>query len=256
MLCYPEAGEFTPLFVVGMPRAGTRFMTDALNLSSEVAIQGEVFAETIETVRQLFLDLDPRLDWRGRSEDWGLRKQHLLTAVWTNTAKSAPVPMSEGCRFFGFKSPHHERFFDFYEEMFTDDPPIWVFNVRNFRGLFRSLSSMTWRKGVKATIPYIGAEYLRAMDELDHMLASAPDRVIPFVLDNYQEDQEGYLTGILERIGIRHDPGLVTKMIGLGARNSARSKGIDKKDLTPEDERWVGAHLEVDERFAAIASVY
>lgn len=254
MRCYPEAGEFVPLFICGLPRAGTRFVTDALNLSPEVAIHGEVFDESVEAMRQMFSDLDPQLERRDRTEAWNAQKQHLLTAIWANASKSAPKPVAEECRFYGFKTPLHERFFDFYEGVFSENPPLWVFNVRNFRDLYRSLSSMRWRKGEKETIGYIGAEYLKAMDDLDRMMRAAPGRVFPFVLDNYTEDEFGYLRSLLEGLGLSYDDALLDKMVGLGARNSARSKGIEKKDISSADEAWIQDNRAVLDRFSAVAS--
>lgn len=254
MRCYPEHDEFTPLSVVGLPRAGTRFVADALNLSDEVCLQGEVLDSTVQGLRVMFDGAEHYFSSRGKLDLWRRRKQHLTVAAWANASKSVPRPLPEHCRFYGFKAPQHERYFDFYEDVFAANPPLWVFCLRNFRDQFRSLMSMKWRTGNKATIEFIGAEYVKALDALDAMTAAAPERVFTFVLDDHIADQPGYLSALLEQVGVAADAELLDRMTGLGRRNSAESKGLAVHEPTDAEEEWIAARPDIARRFDALST--
>ena len=184
---YPK--NFKPLIIVGRQRAGTRFLTNLLNSFDEVTIQGEVPTHVMEKVVHFVRDID---SYYAKAADrssrhiryhkiWRRKKEDLLFSFWEFTSQARAVKSTAKTRYFGYKRPNNEKYFEFYEEAFAFRLPIYIYCIRNFVDNFLSVVS----RWPERTIEEIAGEYLDSVAQYHRMKEVAPDRVFLFNLDNH-----------------------------------------------------------------------
>lgn len=251
---YPK--NFNPLIIVGRQRAGTRFLTNLLNSFDEVTIQGEVPPQVMEKVVHFIRDIDSyyanTADRGARRrryyETWRRKKEDLLFSIWEFTNQSPVVKSSAKTRYFGYKRPNNEMYFDFYEEAFVFRPPMYVYCIRNFVDNFLSVVSRWPERNIKD----IAGEYLDSVTQYHKMKKAAPDRVLLFNLDNHV------------RMGIDHVESNVIRPLGLKLsdehrRKIKRMKGRNRteedlkiprrKTLSTSEQQFVNRHPELEIAF-------
>lgn len=224
---YPK--NVKPLIIVGRQRAGTRFLTSLLNSFDEVTIQGEVPPHIMEKVVHFIRDIDSyyvmaadRSARRRRYyETWRRKKEDLLFSIWEFANQSPAVKRSASTRYFGYKRPNNEMYFEFYEEAFAFRPPIYVYCIRNFIDNFLSVVSR-WPERL---IEDVASEYLDSVTQYHRMKERAPDRVLLFNLDSHvQKGIKHVETNIIRPLGL--------KLTGEHRKKIQRMKG---KNRTEED---------------------
>jgi hypothetical protein len=248
---YPK--NLKPLIIVGRQRAGTRFLTNLLNSFDEVTVQGEVPTHVMEKVAQFIRDIDSyyakaanRSARHRRSyKMWRRKKAQLLFSIWENASQTRSVKSSATTRFFGYKRPNHEMYFDFYEDAFAFRPPIYVYCIRNFVDNFLSVVSRWPERKIKD----VAGEYLDSVTQYHKMKTTAPDRVLLFNLDNH-------IT-----IGIDHVESNIVRPLGLKLtvehrRKIKRMKGRNRteedlkiprrKVLSTSEQKFVDRHPELE----------
>ena len=251
---YPK--NFKPLIIVGRQRAGTRFLTNLLNSFDEVTIQGEVPTHVMEKVVHFIQDIDSyyvktadRSARRHRYyETWRRKKEDLLFSIWEFANQSPAVKSGAKTRYFGYKRPNNEMYFDFYEEAFAFRPPVYVYCIRNFVDNFLSVVSRWPERNIKD----IACEYLDSIKQYHKMKDTAPDRVLLFNLDSHI------------RMGIDHVESNVIlplnlKLTSEHRRKIGRMKGRNRteedlkiprrKQLTSTEQRFLERNPELDLRF-------
>ena len=224
---YPK--NFKPLIIVGRQRAGTRFLTNLLNTFDEVTIQGEVPPHVMEKVVHFIRDIDSyyakaadRSARRRRYyETWRRKKEDLLFSIWEFTNQSPVVRSSAKTRYFGYKRPNNEMYFEFYEEAFAFRPPVYVYCIRNFVDNFLSVVS----RWPERRIEDVAGEYLDSVAQYHKMKEAAPDRVLLFNLDNHVN------------MGIDHVETSVIRPLGLmlTADHRKKVKRMKGRNRTEED---------------------
>jgi hypothetical protein len=155
------------------------------------------------------------------------------------------VKSSAKTRYFGYKRPNNEMFFDFYEEAFAFRPPMYVYCIRNFVDNFLSVVS----RWPERRIEDVAREYIDSVTQYRKMQEEAPDRVLLFNLDSHVQ------------MGISHveksiiGP-LSLNLTGEHRKKIQRMKGKNRKEedlkisrrkvLTTSEQRFVDRHPELE----------
>ena len=191
--------EITPLIVCGRQRAGTRFITEILSSFEEVTLQGEIpnpitqemknFIEHCDRVydKQVADGDSPRRERQRKA--WRDKKKRLIFDLWAGLTQSRRVEASSNCRYFGYKRPNNEIYFSFYEELFSDPMPNYVYCIRNFEDNYLSIVSRWPERRINA----VADDYMASIVQYRKMLSSAPGRVHIFDLDAHIREGAPYV---------------------------------------------------------------
>lgn len=251
---YPK--NFKPLIIVGRQRAGTRFLTNLLNSFDEVTIQGEVPTHVMEKVVHFIRDIDSyyatAADRSSRHlryyKIWRRKKERLLFSIWEFTSQARAVKSTSKTRYFGYKRPNNEMYFEFYEEAFAFRPPVYVYCIRNFVDNFLSVVSRWPERNIKE----IASEYLESVAQYHKMKDAAPDRVLLFNLDNHVKmGIEHTVSNVIRPLGLkltREHRKKITRMKGRN-RTVEDLKIPRRKELTRSEQKFLDRHPELDLAF-------
>ena len=251
---YPK--KFKPLIIVGRQRAGTRFLTNLLNSFDEVTIQGEVPTHVMEKVVQFIRDIDSyyakaadRSDRHLRYHStWRRKKEDLLFSIWESASQSRAIRPRAKTRYFGYKRPNNEMYFDFYEEAFALRPPVYVYCIRNFVDNFLSVVSRWPERSIKETAD----EYLGSVAQYHKMQEAAPDRVLLFNLDNHVKQGINHIeTNVIRPLGLKFTGEQRKKIKRMKGKNRTEEdlKISRRKELTTSEQRFLDKHPELDLAF-------
>lgn len=201
--------EITPLIVCGRQRAGTRFITEILSSFDEVTLQGEIpnpitaamkkFIEHCNFVyeKQATEEENPRR--KKQRDGWRDKRKKLIFDLWAGIAQSRRVERSANCRYYGYKRPNNEIYFDFYEENFPEPKAHYVYCIRNFEDNFLSIASRWPDRNIET----VADDYLSSIHQFEAMKASAPDRVHLFDLDAHIREGASYVyRAVLDPLGL------------------------------------------------------
>ena len=248
---YPK--KFKPLIIVGRQRAGTRFLTNLLNSFDEVTIQGEVPTHVMNKVVHFVRDIDSyyakaadRSARHGRYyKIWRRKRENLLFSLWEFTSQSRSVRSSAETRYFGYKRPNNEMYFDFYEEAFAFRPPVYVYCVRNFVDNFLSVVS----RWPERTIKEVAREYLESVAQYQKMKECAPARVLLFNLDKHVEMGIDHVeVNIIRPLGLKLTGEHRKKLKRMRGRNRTEEdlKIPRRKALTANEKKFLYRHPELE----------
>ena len=191
-----------PLIVCGMGRSGTRMCANILSNSLDVELQGEVggpagskMVSWLEAAHDQSPAQDPHRVYR------------LARVTFREGSAGRPQDRPDA-RWFGYKSPRHERYFERYEVLFSDPErrAHYVYCLRNPFHVWRSYRAMPWNKFRDAR-DFLQA-WNRSVRTYETMARSAPDRVSLFNLDSMIQapDRLEWLTPtLLEPLGLSPD---------------------------------------------------
>lgn len=258
MIIYPD--EAKPLLVVGRQRAGTRFVTNALNMFPEICIQGELplpvtdyMFDFVKSVDRYYVNLEKSYNEpsvaRVRSEGWLFRRQHLMFVLWANINQSQRLEAdNEACKYYGYKRPRHEFHFDYYVEFFQENIPIFVYCVRNFVDNYLSIKS----RWPDRSIDLVANEYVESLEQYKYMKKSRPNEVLLFNLDDFLKQGIDYLTGnIFAALDVEQTAPIIEQIREMGPRNSLEELGIDRQNsLTNEEMNYFRKRTELESLYA------
>ena len=248
---YPK--NFKPLIIVGRQRAGTRFLTNLLNSFDEVTIQGEVPTHVMEKVVHFIRDIDSyyvktadRSARRRRYyETWRRKKEDLLFSIWEFANQSPAVNSSVRTRYFGYKRPNNEKYFEFYEESFAFRPPVYVYCIRNFVDNFLSVVS----RWPERKIEEVAGEYLGSVTQYHKMKEAAIDRVFLFNLDSHIRYGIDHVeTNVIRPLGLKLTDDHRKKIKRMKGKNRTEEdlKIPRRKKLSTGEQRFVDRHPELE----------
>lgn len=252
----------TPLIVVGRQRAGTRYLTEVLNSFDEVTIQGEVPNPVMRALVKFIQETDKH--YRGAAkwdnsrrvqeyQSWTEKKKDLIYAMWANTAQSRRLNPSPRCRYYGYKRPNNEFYFDFYEKHLVDQNTTYIYCVRNFIQNYLSISS----RWPNRTIEMVADDYLKSIQQYRKIKEVAPDRVLLFNLDDHIKYGFGYLEkNVIEKLGLNLDSNLRARLASMGAKNQTVKVSVNprRESLTKEEEAYVRSRPALDAEFRKLCS--
>ena len=253
---YPS--EAVPLIIFGRQRAGTRFLTDVLNSFEEVTLQGEVPNEVMKLVERFVRDVDKYYRSKTAAADesrrerryrlWADKRRDLLFSLWTHVGQGRRVKLGPGCRYFGYKRPNNEFYFDFYEEFLQGHEPVYVYCVRNFRENFLSITS----RWPNRSIDTVAKDYLASLRHYHRIRAMAPDRVFLFNLDEHIRVGLDYVErAVIAPLGLTVDDALRERLAAIGPRNTTEgsAKVPRRRILTPSEEKYLARRPELQAEF-------
>lgn len=255
---YPESA--TPLIVFGRQRAGTRFVTEVLNSFEEVTLQGEIpnpvmkaFERFITETECYYRDLAESGNARRVREyqTWQKKKRSLIYAMWANASQSMRVAPGKNCRYFGYKRPNNEFYFDFYEEHLAGQAPRYVYCVRSFAENYLSIVS----RWPDRSIEYVAEDYLKSIRQYQRIKEAAPERVLIFNLDDHMRYGFSYVErNVLSRLELSPDESLREKLAGLGAVNETDKIAgvVRRRELSSAERIFIQSRSDIDEEFGKL----
>jgi len=186
MICYPSVDQATPLLVVGPQRSGTRFVTNVLNSLPGVTIQDEIPAGVMESLKWLTIKCENKYansEIKARADSWECTKHDFMFAAWGNLTQGRRRESDTSCIYYGYKTPFHEKYFDFYNAFFDPVRPKYVCCIRSFIDHYFSVSA----RWPERTIHLISRRYINSLRQISYMKKQRPDAVLLFFLDDYKE---------------------------------------------------------------------
>ena len=259
---YPQ--KATPLIIVGRQRSGTRFLTDVLNSLDGVAIQGELPNPVMHSAAQMVRDVEShyaQMAENGSPRDrrhyrtWQKKVEDLIFSIWENASQTARVKFNADTKYFGYKRPNNEFYFDFYEASFRFRPPVYVYCTRNFADNYLSIAS----RWPERSVEQVASDYLESTAQYQRMSAGAPGRVLLFVLDDYVKHGLQYIKdGIIDPLGLRLTDDHRRKLEQMRAKNRTEEdlKLTRRRKLTTVEQRFLRAHPDLDKVFETLRFSY
>ena len=167
-----------PLIVFGMGRSGTRMCANILNNSRDVELQGEIGGAVGSKMMAWLVSVATQKE----PPEPG-RMYRLARSAFRDSTPSRPMAR-ERARWFGHKTPRHERHFARYEAIFNDPAlePHYVYCLRNPFHVWRSYRIMPWNK-FKTAGAFLEA-WVKSVQTYERMIEEAPGRVHLFNLDD------------------------------------------------------------------------
>lgn len=166
-----------PLIVCGMGRSGTRMCANILLNSGAVELQGEI-GGPVGTKMVAWLEA-VRTQRKANGQQCVYR---LARAAFRDSSPGRPLDRPDA-RWFGHKTPRHERHFERYERIF-DEPgrgARYIYCLRNPFHVWRSYRAMPWNK-FKSANGFLTA-WIKSVRTYEAMRERAPERVLLFNLD-------------------------------------------------------------------------
>lgn len=225
-----------PLIVCGFPRSGTLTCAQALGLSPEVELQGEMGAPD-----QTIAYLETLKSWHGshgaRGEAWFDKSYDVMFDVIAGAAPGRRIVRPDAL-YRGHKTPRHERYFKRYEALFDrpDQRARYVYCLREPWAVWRSLKIMSWN-----SFRDVGAftrAWVKSVETYEAMAAAAPGRVLLFRLDDFAvaPDPDAFVREtLLAPLGL-NPARLMRAVTELGNNNAATVKAGRAPEPLFQDE--------------------
>ena len=260
MTYYPD--KAVPLIIVGRQRAGTRYLTDALNALPQVCLQSELPNPVMRSVARMMTQIENyyrrSAATGGARRDreygrWRNRREELLFAIWKNAGQSSGQEPDPNCRYFGYKRPNNEFYFEFYESMFEKRKPIYAYCIRDFIENYLSVKS----RWPEREIGEVADQYLRSVHQFEKMRAAAGERVLLFNLNLSESQGIDYIdTHIVKPLGLALTDSQRAHIVGIGRRNTTENIGkARRRKMTDEETAFVNARPELDSEFRRLAAL-
>jgi hypothetical protein len=220
--------DITPLIICGNARSGTRMMTDIANSHSNIVIQEEMHAKTIEAYFNLVENVNKNF------EHYSDRKGYKLSNHWENSQKSLTIsflsfankkPMvgyDKNVKYYGIKTPGFERYYNQFESVFNGQAK-YIYCLRNPASVWRSWKSLDFVDDIEI----FKARYTRSLRQAVKIKNNSPQRFALFNLDEYisSPDKTHYVSNtVLSSIGISEEFNAGT-IESLENRNSMQKRG-------------------------------
>lgn len=238
VISYPTTQTATPLIIVGPQRSGTRFVTNVLNSVPGVVVQDEIPDSIMMNVLELISKCEKKYESADREytvENWENTKHDFMFSVWSNLTQGKRKKTDKKCIFYGYKTPFHEVYFDFYNQFFYPVRPKYICCVRNFLGHYFSVHA----RWPKRSFVWIARRYVRSLRQLRYMKKKRPEDVFFFFLDDYKQEGTIYLQKkIFDPLGLE-DTDLAVKKAEKGPVNASIQLGLKKKDSLTLLQSWI-----------------
>lgn len=248
----------TPLIVCGRQRAGTRFVANLLSSFETVTLQGELPNPVMRALQRFVTDVDGYYRKQaegGRRERaykaWLRKKEELVFALWSGVSQAGAIEPAPRCRYFGYKRPNNEFYFDFYETTFSTRSPMYVYCVRNFADNYLSIVS----RWPDREIAQVADDFLASVRQYHAMKVAAPDRVLLFNLDDHIRLGFDYVErNVLRPLGLEPDTEQRGELAARGAANTTEGhlKRVRRRELTDEERIYIQENPELETEFAAL----
>jgi hypothetical protein len=208
-----------------------------LNQVPGVVLQGEIPGQIMDRVIKVARScertyVDASNTTAQKATNWHAKKRQYMFWAWATVSKSS-LKAFAGSRYYGYKSPYHEKYFQFYNEFFGTQRPKYVCCIRSFRQHLLSVQARWPRR----SIAYIAMRYTMSLRQVWRMKQARPADVICFFLDDYIARGAEYLIEeLFMPLELDEFDGALKKA-AQGPANSSSQLGVSRKDaLTPAQE--------------------
>lgn len=252
----------SPLIVCGRPRAGTRFITNVLNSFPEVTLQGEIPDPVMRSLEMFIEDVDGYYRKRFETKPdvgekqyglWKDKKKAVFFSFWAGVSQAGRAQPGSACRFYGYKRPEHERFFDFYERHLVNDPPVYVYCVRNFVDNYLSIKS----RWPARKIERVADAYLTSIKWFLEQRKKHPARILLFNLDDHIKHGFHYTeSSVLQPLGLKVSAKQRSEFEKLGAVNRTEEDLGRKRrtELNLREAAYVESRPDLAARFGCVCT--
>jgi hypothetical protein len=250
--------DATPLLIVGRQRAGTRFLTWALNRFPGVSIQGEIPNPVMENVQKLIDEAEDYYAERALSGEerhekeyqlWQRKREQLIFSIWAYAGQSGAIEPKSARIYYGYKRPNNEFYFSFYEKHLAGRKPLYIYCIRNFVDNFLSISSRWPERGIAK----VADDYLDSVAQYHRMKEAAPGRVLPFVLDRHIDEGVDYLEShIFQPLGLGDHDEILASIAAKGPVNTTVGHNKPRRrELTRREKLFLACRPRIAHAFQA-----
>ncbi|WP_445157484.1 sulfotransferase [Halomonas sp. E14] len=225
-----SAKNIKPLIICGAARSGTRMITDLLNEHKNIAIQEEMHAKTIEKyfdfvddVQSVFDHYSERKGYR-LDQSWIFSKSILTHAFFACANKKEMEGSKKELKYHGIKTPGYERYMPYFEKLFLDSPPVYIYCMRDVANVWRSWKSM----GYLDDIAVFTRRYERSLRQAVKIKQQVGTRFLVFDLDAFivaEKKSEFIEKNILRKMELPVDENYCESVNQTPNRNSIVKRG-------------------------------
>ena len=219
----------TPIIVAGPQRCGTRFVTNILNSVPEVTVHGEIPLPIMKYLIKVVNECEARYlnDQRKYiGENWNAKKQDFMFATWANMSKGKNLGFHSKCLYYGYKTPFHEKYFDFYNSFFYPTRPKYVCCIRFFHDHYFSVHA----RWPHRSIVKVSKRYVQSLRQIRYMKKKRREDVMLFFLDDYKRTGFEYVRqSIFFPLGL-HNLSPAEQKAQQGPVNSSVQMGVKRKE--------------------------
>ena len=143
----PKTTVSRPIIICGFPRTGTTFLQALLNSHPDIYISNEIRRRVLFAARFLcsqIVTIHRRRQEQWRNMDPGDAQACMLRAIWYYSE-----PQGYLSRRFGNRTPGNEHFFRFYDSIFSNAPPLYLYPIRDPAAALASYICAPWAGGPK-----------------------------------------------------------------------------------------------------------
>lgn len=244
------------LFVMGMPRSGTRNFADLINQHPGISLQGEV----PNPIMKRLIDIADRLDDANinkahRNERWKNRKAWFFYLNFALMNKGVPSDFNGDEVFIGHKTPSSENFIEAYEKHFLDAgvKPVYFYCLRHPCEVWKSLKNMSWNK--ISSVDQFVEKYKRSYANFERAFRSESIDIHLLNLNDYisSESKPDYLRDkVFHRLGLELPIALETTGEVFNRNSSQRAVGKAPDSIDKYDRK----RIEEDDKISDIINIH
>jgi hypothetical protein len=235
-----------PLIVCGMGRAGTRMITDILVQRKDINMYGEIPPQMIADFFKFMETVDKGYLTNAYDEFYSDKRLDFIQQSFRFLSKGFFRPIDSKCelRYFGYKSPRHERFYKELDCLFFRQglKPVYIYCCRDAVSNWASYKNMTWNK---FNVRQFLEDYCESFRVFNKMLRELSDRCIVFNLNEYirSSDQNSYVSKILSSLEL--DQNIHTLDVNrVKNRNATARFTKSERRATPAEIEYILNHDE------------
>jgi hypothetical protein len=170
-----------PIIVCGVARSGTTFVRDLLNSHPAIAMADEFFLYKVPSVLSLFEEMQQAFNERISNAEWNRRKIEMMRLIWFSASREDRAAKNKTTCRFGCKTPGAEHYTEFYDKVFEQSPPCYIYLLREGRKVFLSRKNMDW--GGEPDIRGQVKRYLHSITTMESFRSKSMERIYLLQVD-------------------------------------------------------------------------
>ena len=186
----------SPIIICGAARSGTTFIWQLLNEHPDIVLSDEFFIYKTPSMMKWFDEMREAFGSLTARGDWKPRKAAIMRSLWYYTSQPARAEAGLISRRWGNKTPGSELYIDFYEDVFEQWPPQYIYCMRNPKNVFLSVRNMAWGKRVH--IRGQVKRYIESVRAMEAFKKRVPERMLIFQVDRVASELESRVSVVRE----------------------------------------------------------